>query len=377
MVARGFSQREGVDFNETFAPVVRYDSIRTILSVAAIEDWEIMQFDVKTAFLNGNLDTTIYMEIPKGVIVNEGNMVCRLKKSLYGLKQAARVWNEKFTEFLKDFNMVQSLSDGCVFRGEINGHKVILLLYVDDGLVLSSNAAALKVVMDHLASNFMITKGYENHYVGIEFVRDRANRKIFINQQGYIQKLINKFEMGDCKKASTPADNNVVLCKSKEDDKKESFPYRQAVGSLMFAAIVSRPDISYSVGAVSRYLESPNSAHVNAVKRIIRYLAGTSDFGIEYGGSSVVLKGYTDSDHARDIDTRRSTSGYAFLINDGIITWKSYLQKTVALSTAEAEYMAASDVVKEAIWLRQLLKDIGYEQEGPTSVLIDNQSANN
>lgn len=142
LVARGFSQREGVDFNETFAPVVRYDSIRTILSVAAIEDWEIMQFDVKTAFLNGDLYTTICMEVPKGVIVNNDNMVCRLKKSLYGLKQASRVWNEKFTEFLKDFNMVQSQSDGCVFRGEINGHKVILLLYVDDGLVLSSNVAA-------------------------------------------------------------------------------------------------------------------------------------------------------------------------------------------------------------------------------------------
>lgn len=373
LVAKGFSQREGVDFSETFAPVVRYDSIRTILSVAAIEDWEIMQFDVKTAFLYGNLDTSIYMEVPKGVSVNDKNIVCRLKKSLYGLKQASRVWNEKFTKFLKDFNMLQSQSDGCVFQGEINGQKVILLLYVDDGLVLSSSLEALEKVIDHLSSNFLITKGYENHYVGIEFFRDRANRKIFINQKAYIEKLINKFEMGDCKKSSTPADNNVVLRKSLEEDKNEPFPYRQAVGSLMFAAIVSRPDISYSVGAVSRYLEKPNSSHVSAVKRIIRYLAGTSDFGIEYGGSSVVLKGYTDSDHARDIDT--STSGYAFLINKGIITWKSYLQKTVALSTAEAEYMAASDGIKEAIWLRQLLKDIGYEQKGPTSVMIDNQSA--
>lgn len=158
----------------------------------------------------------------------------------------------------------------------------------------------------------------------------------------------------------------------------ESFPYRQAVGSLMFAAIVSRPDISFAVGAVSRYLENPSSAHVNAVKRIIRYLNGTKNFGIEYGGlstSSTMLKGYTDSDHAHDIDTRRSTSGYVFLLNNGIVTWKSYLQKTVALSTAEAEYMAASDGVKEAIWLRQLLKDIGYDQQGPTSIMIDNQSA--
>lgn len=179
--------------------------------------------------------------------------------------------------------------------------------------------------------------------------------------------------MSDCKTVSTPADNNVILHKSQEKE-NEAFSYRQAVGSLMFAAIVSRPDISYAVGAVSRYLDNSSYENVNAVKRIIRYLKATSNYGIEYGGSSVVLKGYTDSDYARDIDTRRSTTGYAFMISGSIITWKSCLQKTVAISTAEAEYMAISDGVKEAIWLRQLLKDIGYQQKYSTSIMIDNQS---
>lgn len=374
LVAKGFSQREGIDFGETFSPVVRYDSIRTVLSIAAIEDWEIAQFDVKTAFLNGDLDEIIYMETPKGIETQNTNMVCRLKKSLYGLKQASRVWNLKFTNFLKDFNMLQSEADKCVFRGNVNGQTVILLLYVDDGLVLSSSKDSLKKVIDHLSNNFNITTGSDNCYVGVEFKRDRVNKKIFINQKNYINKLINKFNMSECKTASTPADCNVILQKNQEEE-KINFPYRQAVGSLMFASIVSRPDISYSVGAVSRYLENPGSTHVNAVKRIIRYLKGTNNYGIEYGGTSVVLKGYTDSDHGRDIDTRRSTSGYAFLINNGIVSWKSYLQKTVALSTTEAEYIAASDGVKEAIWLRQLLKDIGFEEKEATSIMIDNQSA--
>lgn len=249
------------------------------------------------------------------------------------------------------------------------------MLYVDDGYILSRSKEAIDSLVNKLSNEFKITLGNGDYYVGMEIKRDRTNKTITITQTSYIEKIIEKFRMSDSKPISTPFDPSTILSKSDEEC-EVNFPYRQACGSLAYAATVARPDISYAVGEVSKYMEKPNQSHVNAVKRILRYLNHTKELGITYGGSNEVsLIGYTDADYARDVDTRRSTTGYAFEICNGIVTWRSQRQKTVALSTTEAEFMAICDGAKEAIWLRQLLKDIGFEQKGPLLLRVDNLSA--
>lgn len=377
LVAKGYSQHAGIDYSETFSPVVRYDSVRTVLALAAAEDFEIMQFDIKTAFLNGDLEEEIYMDMPEGFDEANNGKVCLLKKSLYGLKQASRAWNTKFTNFLRDCNLKQSEADSCVFSGNVHGNKVILLLYVDDGMILSNNEETLNILVRKLENAFELTYGIIDYYVGMEIKRDRVAKTISIAQSAYIGKLIEKFNMIEANPLSTPADTNVILMKT-DDTNEMNFPYRQAVGSLMYAATVTRPDISYAVGEVSRFLENPSYEHIVAVKRIIRYLKRTINYGIVYGSvneNAFTLSGYTDADFARDIESRRSTTGYAFLIGGSIVTWRSQRQKTVALSTTEAEYMAACEGAKEAVWLRQILIDIGYKQDAATPIYIDNQSA--
>lgn len=371
LVAKGYSQCSGIDFKETFSPVVRHDTVRCMLALAAICDMEMIQFDVKTAFLNGELEETIFMEIPNG-IKHTTNQVCRLKRSLYGLKQSSRVWNSKFVMFMKKCKLAQSNSDPCVFYGEINGEKVILLLYVDDGLILSHSKAALNVLIDKLSRAFKITLGNSNYYVGLEIQRDRKGKTIGIGQSAYIDKIIRRFNMEESKSISTPADVGTFLTSFDDGDSEVRFPYREACGSLMYAATVSRPDISFAVGDVCRFMHKPNQMHVNAVKRIFRYLNHTKQMTITYGSENIELIGYTDADHARDYETSRSVTGYAFILGGGVITWKSHQQSHITLSTTESEYVALCEGTKEAIWLRDLLEDVGFGQSNGTKIFCDN-----
>lgn len=337
-----------------------------------------MQFDIKTAFLYGELDEDVYMQPPEGTNINP-NLVCKLKKSLYGLKQAPKCWNKKFDNFLKEFGFEQCKADKCVYSGKINTIKVLLILFVDDGLIISKNKSVLNVVLEKLKGEFEITISELNYFVGLEIKRNRDLKTIFIHQNNYIEQIVERFNLKEAKSASIPADPHTTLTKKNDDEEGSiEFPYREAVGCLIFAAIATRPDISYATAICSRFLENPTNAHCNAVKQIFRYLKNTSNYGIEYNGKfeeSNKLIGYSDSDFANDPDTRKSISGYVFKINDGAITWSSQRQQIVTLSTTEAEYVAAAHATKEATWLRQMLYDIGEEQETPTTINIDNQSA--
>ncbi|UYV79065.1 hypothetical protein LAZ67_17000981, partial [Cordylochernes scorpioides] len=377
LVAKGFSQRRGIDYKETFAPVVRYDSVRVLLALATVMDMEIMQFDIKTAFLNGDLDEDIFMQIPEGIEVENKNLVCKLKKSLYGLKQSPRIWNEKFTYFLKQFQLTQSQADPCVFYQTKTDAKIFIALYVDDGIMMSTSNNLLKELAQYLSSHFEVTISTQNQFVGLEIDKDKEKGLIFLSQTSYIKRILDKFNMTSCNSSGTPVDPNMKLTRENINDTHDmhNVPYAEAIGCLMFLAVCSRPDIAFAVNKLSRFMAAPVLTHWNALKRIFKYLKGTLDSGILYKRKDVIkLIGYSNADFAGDIDTRRSTSGYIFLLAGGPVTWTSQRQSVVALSTTEAEYIAASMASREAVWLKLLIKEL-TPNDNPVPLMIDNQSA--
>lgn len=357
--------------------MVRYESVRTLLAMAALQNFEIGQFDIKTAFLNGELDEELYMRLPEGAAKED--TVVKLEKSLYGLKQSPRQWNKRFHEFLMRFKFKASNADRCVYSGFIDGETVLLALYVDDGLMLAKNRATIDMVLKVLMSEFEVTIGNGAYFLGVEIKRDSSAGTITISQEQYIKRILEKFGMTDSKPMSTPAEANKHLKYLSEDQVDASMkevPYQQAVGSLMFAACVSRPDIMFAVANVCKFLTNPSTEHWKAVKRILRYLKGTSNQGITYRfNGNKQLIGYCDADYANDEETRKSTTGLAMVLAGGPIVWASRRQSVVAQSTTEAEYIAAADATKEILWLRQLMKSVDAEQKNTTMLRVDNQGA--
>lgn len=376
LVVRGFSQVRGIDYEETFSPVVKFSSVRLILAVAAAEKLFLRQFDIKTAFLYGDLDEEIYMEQPIG-FSDSTKKVCRLNRSLYGLKQASRCWNHKFTNFLKRFNLSASKADSCVFVGCVSGRKIVLAIYIDDGLIAATHESDIQKLLSELNEQFKFKSGALDSFLGIEILRTNDG-SVHINQNGYAKRILQKFKMFDCNPVATPADPHHSMCTNGEPalNVPHTFPYREAVGSLMFLATVTRPDIAFAVNNASRHLENPKQCHWTAVKRIFKYLKGTIGYGITFKSSLPIhLSIYSDADYGGDLDTRRSTTGYVVMIGGGAISWCSQRQPTVALSTTESEYIAASQTLKELIWVNRLLREIVPTVSGVPRMNIDNQSA--
>lgn len=373
LVVRGFTQEYGIDYHETFSPVVKFTSIRAILALAASKRMSLKQFDVKTAFLNGDLEEVVYMCQPIGYD-DESGRVCKLSKSLYGLKQASRCWNKKFTSFMREFDFKASESDPCVFVYTGANGMMVLAIYVDDGLIAAENEEAIGPVIEYLRREFEIKFFDAKYFLGLE-IDIRPGGSVHVSQGAYARKVLDRFHMMNCNPVSTPCDNAQNLGDFVADGKLD-FPYREAVGSLMYLAVATRPDISFAVGNVSRYLEKPAEAHENAVKRILKYIRGTIDMGICFESENdLVFRGYSDADYAGDVETRRSTSGYVFMFGNGIISWCSERQKSVALSTTESEYIAASHAVKELVWLKRLLSELLLVEMDAPIFFMDNQSA--
>lgn len=379
-VAKGFSQRPGIDFNETYASVVTHDTMRIVMATVAAEDLEMSQMDVKSAFLNGDLKEELYMLQPEGFVVGQKNEVCRLHKSIYGLKQASHVWGEHFTNFIKEHHFNPSESDPCFFTRNKEGERTLLIIWVDDGIIASNKQNAIDDFLFVLGEKFQIRSHPVSRFVGVIITRNRQQRKIFLSQPDYIDKILRNFHMASCSPKIIPADPNAQLTRptttSEQNGLKITFPYREAVGSLLYLALVTRPDISYAVGQVSRFVESYDQSHCNAVRRIFAYLRGTPNYGICFDGlSQGSLVGYTDADYAGCIDSRRSTTGSVFLFHSGPIAWCSRRQSCVAQSTTESEYIAASETGKEAIWIQRVLPDFQPQWNGPITILCDNQGA--
>lgn len=373
LVARGFTQEYGINYYETFSPVVRFTSIRTILAIAAQKRMNIRQFDVKTAFLNGDLNETVYMEQPIGF--SDGtNRVCRLKKSLYGLKQASRCWNQKFTDFIRAFGFSQCKADSCVFVSREKKKLIILAIHVDDGLIVGEDANEINRVILHLREKFEIKDTNVDCFLGLE-INKNSDGSIFLHQTTYTKKVLEKFGMTQCNGVVTPSDPNQTMCDFDGSD-RTSFPYRELIGSLMYLAVGTRADIAHAVGMASRYVEAPTVVHEQAAKRILKYLNKHLNFGILFQSSDAnELLVYTDADYAGDIDTRRSTSGSAFVYGNGIISWSSTRQKCVSHSTTESEYIAASLGVRELTWLDVLFYEILGTKLSKITLFMDNQSA--
>ena len=384
LVAKGYSQRPGFDFLETFAPTVRVSAVRAILAIAAIEDLELRSIDVSHAFLNGDLEEEIYMEQPEGFEVGGPDHVCRLKKSLYGLKQAGRVWNKKLHATLEKMGFIRIGSEHSVYVFTRDDVRIILPVFVDDITLACKSSSVLDSTIKELATHFKLHDlGPTSYLLGIKIERDRSKRQIYLSQRQYIIDMLDRYGLSNSNSVSTPMDPGLKLSTSMAPQNDEdvafmkSVPYINAVGSLMYLAITSRPDIAYSVGVLARFNSNPGPLHWKAVKHLLRYCKGTMDIKLVYGpsNSSESFTSYSDADHGGNPDNGRSTGGYLLKIGSGAVSWSSKLQSLVALSTTEAEYIAAVDAGKEIVWMRQFLGELGYPQHNPSILRMDNQSA--
>ncbi len=375
LVAKGFAQREGIDFNEVYAPVSKHTTLRALLSEVATEDLELHQLDVKTAFLNGELEEDIYMVQPPGYVEGGSRMACHLRRALYGLRQAPRAWHTRLKKELEDIGFAASEADPGLYTKKTKTDQVYLLVYVDDILIAAKDIKLVEETKTALLTSFEARDMGDAHiFVGYEIERDRGARRLKIVQRRMASELVTKYGLADGKTKTTPMSTATKLTSSKTDLlDKERFGYAELVGSLLYLSVCTRPDIAYAVGVLARFMSKPSTAHWLAAKAVVRYLAGTTDYGIVFGKEES-LHGFCDADYGGDIDTRRSTTGYVFMLNGGVISWSSRLQATVAVSTAEAEYMAAAQAVKEALWLRKLMVDLDL---GKATVHLfgDNQSA--
>ena len=385
LVARGFTQIHGVDYYETYTPVARLASFRILLAMANRNGWAADSFDFDSAYLNSVLsdDEVIYLEQPPDFSSdNPRKYVLRLHKALYGLKQGARNWYESLKGALEQLGFKRMESDHGVFVKRWEDRRFVVVgMHVDDCLSIGTSQGLVTEFKKRINEKYKMTDlGPCKWLLGIKIDRDLANGTLALSQHTYIDSIVARFNFDDLKPSAIPMDPAATLLKSQSPStladiaKMKHIPYREAVGSLMYAAMGTRPDIAFATSTVAQFLENPGWAHWEAVKRIFRYLKGTRNVSLVYGGKQEDLQGWTDADGASQ-EHRRAISGYVYMVDGGAVSWSSKKQELVTLSTTEAEYVAMTHAAKEGLWLRTLFGEVFAPINKPTTIFGDNQSA--
>jgi hypothetical protein len=357
LVAKGFDQRSGIDYIDTFSPIIKSSTIRIILALAVHFDWPIRQLDVSNAFLQGHLTEEVYMEQPPGFIDKEHpDMVCKLHKAIYGLKQAPRAWFTRLSNFLLELGFKGSLVDTSLFIYVHGNIQIYMLVYVDDILITGTHARVIYSIIAQLQYEFPLKDlGTLSYFLGIQVTKDASG--LHACQTKYISELLHKTHMTEAKPSKTPCTSGSKLFKLDGDLLDDPTIYRQVVGALQYCTL-TRPEIAYSVNQLCQHMHAPSSTHWIATKRVLRYLHGTPDHGLYYTKSNIQVNAFCDSDWAGCPDDRRSITGFAVFLGDCLIAWSAKKQVVVSKSSTEAEYKSLSITTAKLFWIRMLFKEL-------------------
>jgi hypothetical protein len=385
LVILGNHQKHGIDYDETYAPVLRMEAFRLLMTIAAILDYEIHNMDVVTAFLNGFIDFLLHVKPPPGFEdLYDPNHVLRVLKSVYGLKQSPRMWYITLVNYLLSLGYNRLIKDRCIFVKIIDGYPIFIGVYVDDLIILAPCVEIMGSIKADFSTRFsMHDLGELKSILGFHIIRDRAAKTITLHQSQYATAVVQRFGYGDCNPVPTPVMANLKLstsmCALSLDDihYMKDKPYRSVVGSLMYLMTGTRPDLAYLVQQLSQFLNNPGPEHWNAAVRGLRYLKGTLSLGLTLGGPSSphgILHAYSDSDFASCVDTRRCIGGYVTFAFNSCISWVAKKLRSVVLSTTEAEYMFLCLLAQESLYMKQLLAELGFKIDSPITLFVDNQS---
>lgn len=379
LVAKGCNQQYGVNYSETFSPVIRYETVRMVFALAAELKMHLHQMDVCTAYLNSDLTDVVYMKQPqKFESAEHPDHVLKLHKAIYGLKQSGREWNFKLDEVLRRIGFMPCLNDPCLYKLNYKGMLCIIAVYVDDLIIGCKDKITLTQIKTYISECFdCVDHGPLHFFLGMQIDREGDVGAISLNQGQYIKELLKVHRMENCRPASTPLDVGFyVSCKDENCIKIEPTSYQSSIGGLMYLAMCTRPDILHSISKLAQRNVDPHKEHEAGIKHVLRYLYSTIDYKLIYQHTGTAVIGYADADWGSNPLDRKSYSGYAFFLGGAAFSWSSKRQNCVALSSTEAEYIDLTMAAKEAIYIRSLLGELGLQtMENPIIVYGDNLSA--